>query len=148
MSEEIEEKSLIKFTTSQGSEYIFNPDIQKSKRTKKSGGSNQGKTFPYLSVVFIEDRSKVRLYNPRFNVKVGLFTDTGMFKQFNDVPKIINENEKLVVIEFDKDNMTRPLNIQKAFLNPKVDLFPLEWGNNIKGQPIKHLGNKIIEVEE
>lgn len=154
----------IKFITSQGSEYIFDPNTQKSKRTKKSGGSEQGKTFPYLSVVFIKDRSKARLYYPQFKIRVGVLNletgalfrlDTleGIYTNENKIKEIKNlsKNEMLVVAELEKNNETKFTSLQRFTLVPEEGLFPLEWGYDSYDEKnreyIKHLGNKIVKVE-
>ena len=137
---------MLKFITSQGSEYFYDESIQKSKRHKKSGGSEQGESFPFMPVVFIKER--VNLYYPNIKIYVGLFTKAGMLTPVKEIPQEIGKNEKLVVVEVDRKNPSRPLNIQRAFLNPAIGLFPFESGYNDKGQYIKHLGNKIIEIVE
>jgi hypothetical protein len=137
---------MIKFKTSQGSEYFFDPIEQKSKRTKKSGGSEQGKEFSFLPVVFIKD--KVRLYYPNVKVYVGIFSKTGSLNPVNEIPKSLSENDKLVVVEVERQNPTKVLHIQRAFLEPAFGFFPFETGYNESGEYIKHLGNDIVEIED
>tara|TARA_B100000131_G_scaffold244317_2_gene237028 strand:+ start:195 stop:626 length:432 start_codon:yes stop_codon:yes gene_type:complete len=143
----------MKFITSQGSEYTFFKDSQESMRLKKSGGSGQGEMFDKSKVVFIKD--KARVYHPKVRVEIRLFNKNGtLFPLPEDqngrrtIPKVISEDNKLVVVELDKDNLNNVLHIQRAFLYPDIGLYPFEYQTLENNKTYKHLGNKIIEILE
>lgn len=132
------------FKTSQGSEYIFDSAKQSTVRNKKSGGSGQGEKHSEMQVVFVKD--KIRLYSPAVKVSLGLYNKSGSFTAISEVPSIISEDDKLVVVEMDRHNPGRVLHIQRAYLEPEIGLHPFEQGYNDIGDFVKHLGNPITEI--
>jgi hypothetical protein len=136
---------MITFETAQGSIYSFDEERCMSSRHKKSGGSQQDKIFDYLNVVFVE--RKLRLYNPKIRIAIGIYKSNGEFHPQNEVPKILLEDQKLVVIEFNRQD-NKPLHIQRARVYPEIGFFPYEWGRNSSNQITKHIGNKIIAIKE
>jgi len=139
---------MIKFTTSQDSEYLFDENLQMSKRTKNSGGSNQGTTYSFLTVVFIKEI--VRLYAPSISVNIQIFDKkNGTLKQLKEINKEIinslNEEKILVVAEKNRTDGSI-LHMQRAYLLPEVDLYPFEIGYH-EDKFIKHIGNKIVKIQ-
>ena len=139
---------MIKFTTSQDSEYLFDENLQMSKRTKNSGGSNQGTTYSFLTVVFIKEI--VRLYAPSISVNIQIFDKkNGSLKQLKEINKEIinslNEEKILVVAEKNRTDGSI-LHMQRAYLLPEVDLYPFEIGYH-EDKFIKHIGNKIVKIQ-
>jgi len=140
---------MIKFTTSQDSEYLFDENLQMSKRTKNSGGSNQGTTYSFLTVVFIKEI--VRLYAPSISVNIQIFDKkNGTLKQLKEINKEIinslNEEKILVVAEKNRTDGSI-LHMQRAYLLPEVDLYPFEIGYH-EDKFIKHIGNKIVKIQK
>lgn len=139
---------MIKFITSQDSVYIFDEKTNKSQRTKNSGGSSQGKTFEFLTVVFLKE--KVRLYYPSIRVDIAIFDkEKGNLRRIENISietiESLNEKNILVVFESKRDNDNDILHMQRAHLKPEVGLYPFEIGYD-NGKRIKHIGNEIVEV--
>lgn len=143
--------NIIEFETAMGSIYTYDRNLRMSSREKRSGGSEQGKTFPFMNVVFIE--KKVDLYYPSLKCIVVHRRSDGSIDAgpentgINEVPKILSEDEKLGIAIFNRHS-GQLVEIVDAFLEPRVELYPFEWGSRLKGRRIFHLGNKIVDIRK
>ena len=136
---------MITFETTQGSIYSFDEEKNMSSRHKKSGGSQQDKIFEFFNTIFVEH--KLRLYSPEIRISIGIYNKNGTYEEQNEVPKILREDQKLVAIEFRRQD-NKPVYIQRAHVYPEIGFFPYEWGKNSDDQIIKHIGNKIVEIKK
>lgn len=137
---------MYRFKTSQGSEYEFDDASMKTKRVKRSGGSEQGKVFDWLNVVFIRD--KVKLYAGPISVNAYVFDKRrGTLDYFrNDGTDEFDGEVRVLVVAERRRESGDIVSMQRAFQRPEVGLYPFEWGKN-EGKSIKHLGNDIVEVD-
>ena len=123
---------MIQFFTSQGSSYNFCPATSTSIRTKRSGGSGQGRVHKRQACVFFDT-----YVNPvTHKIVIGYLEGERVIPIYSTAEA---GNEKIGMVSISRES--GEVKLYQVFLHPAHGLRPYEWDKKRR-----HIGNVIVEI--
>jgi hypothetical protein len=134
---------VIKFKTSQGSEYVYYVGEEMSERSKQSGGSQQGEKFGKMNCIFLDLEGYPKVIDPFLNkIYIGIIDDDKFIK----IKNIKGVEGEIVLLQISKKSGEQSfVGSGRIKREPVIGCRPYEW-LYVGDMCHRHIGNEIVEI--